>query len=717
MRNQFINYFEHFGIDPDRIQTESRVKDKDIKNFIDPIEVKNGKSPVLIRIVGKRRIRTKIVPLDSSSLTDTSVVVLDNGMKIYQWSGKSAPRVVKAKGWDLTNKIRTKERGGLASVINLEQGKDSNAEFWNLLGGKPVPKKTSEEALKKMREQQDEEDKQGDSIRIYKIGDIKTPKESRIKLIHEGNRPPPKEFLQFDSVCIVDCDNEIYIWIGKDATTHQRKLGLIVALKLQNQDDRNEYTIISRVFDKGETILFKEKFSNYPGMLPIHVGKHEKKKNLIASSKEQEPIDVIKMHEYNPPKPNFYDDEKIAGKIIKVWKIEGFDKKELDESLFGQLWSGDSFVIVYRYPYQNKEKNLVYFWQGKFSSRNEKGTSAYLTVDVSDEIGKDVEQVRVVQDKEEEHFLRVMKKYNFVIHEGKFDANREITNHLYSIRGDNELAHPIEVPLHCSHLNTLHCYVILTTSHCYLWKGALSNKFEFESANIFCKSFNLPIIIATEGTDDSSKDFEHFWRLLGGKSKYYGYDGSVDSRKPHRLFTCSNSTGSVIVEEIYDFAQEDTLNYHHIFIFDIFHEVFVWIGNNTVALEKRLAMEAAIEYVTTSKIGHSPDTPIWVIYPFAEPLAFTVNFPTWSREKYPVNQRAHVPSQIPVMNVLQDYLPKTYAYEELLKDPLPPGVDSTRLEQYLTDEEFEKVFKMPRTDFMSIPAWKAERIKQDVGLF
>ena len=87
------------------------------------------------------------------------------------------------------------------------------------------------------------------------------------------------------------------------------------------------------------------------------------------------------------------------------------------------------------------------------------------------------------------------------------------------------------------------------------------------------------------------------------------------------------------------------------------------------------------------------------------------------------------------MNVLQDYLPKTYSYEELLQDPLPPGVDSTRLEvckiivycvfiianilfqQYLTDEEFEKVFKMPRTDFMSIPAWKAERIKQDVGLF
>lgn len=32
------------------------------------------------------------------------------------------------------------------------------------------------------------------------------------------------------------------------------------------------------------------------------------------------------------------------------------------------------------------------------------------------------------------------------------------------------------------------------------------------------------------------------------------------------------------------------------------------------------------------------------------------------------------------MNVLQDYLPKTFAFEELLQDPLPPGVDPTRLE-------------------------------------
>merc|ERR1712130_857588 len=81
--------------------------------------------------------------------------------------------------------------------------------------------------------------------------------------------------------------------------------------------------------------------------------------------------------------------------------------------------------------------------------------------------------------------------------------------------------------------------------------------------------------------------------------------------------------------------------------------------------------------------------------------------PKWSREKYPASKRSHPPAQVPVMSVLQDYLPKVYSYEELLQDPLPPGVDSTRLEHYLTEEEFEKVFKMTRSEFVLIPAWKA----------
>ena len=79
------------------------------------------------------------------------------------------------------------------------------------------------------------------------------------------------------------------------------------------------------------------------------------------------------------------------------------------------------------------------------------------------------------------------------------------------------------------------------------------------------------------------------------------------------------------MEEVLRFSQEDALHYDHILILDLFHELFVWIGPSATALEKRLAMEAAIDYVIASPVGHSPDTPIWVIYPYAEPLAFTSN--------------------------------------------------------------------------------------------
>lgn len=69
------------------------------------------------------------------------------------------------------------------------------------------------------------------------------------------------------------------------------------------------------------------------------------------------------------------------------------------------------------------------------------------------------------------------------------------------------------------------------------------------------------------------------------------------------------------------------------------------------------------------------------------------------------------------MDVLQLFLPKTYPYEELLKDPLPAGVDQTRLETYLNEVEFQEVFGMDLAAFMKLPQWKAEQLKQTAKLF
>ncbi|XP_048584794.1 actin-binding LIM protein 3 isoform X2 [Nematostella vectensis] len=77
--------------------------------------------------------------------------------------------------------------------------------------------------------------------------------------------------------------------------------------------------------------------------------------------------------------------------------------------------------------------------------------------------------------------------------------------------------------------------------------------------------------------------------------------------------------------------------------------------------------------------------------------------------KAPLNASAEVPPA-----------PMAYfSYDELVTtNPRPPkGVDKTKLETYLTDEEFMKVFSVTRFEFYAMPTWKRNNMKKSVDLF
>jgi hypothetical protein len=44
-------------------------------------------------------------------------------------------------------------------------------------------------------------------------------------------------------------------------------------------------------------------------------------------------------------------------------------------------------------------------------------------------------------------------------------------------------------------------------------------------------------------------------------------------------------------------------------------------------------------------------------------------------------------------------------------------VDKSRLEMYLSDEEFAKVFGMSRERYLALPQWQQTPKKRDAGLF
>lgn len=105
-------------------------------NFIDPTELKKGRQSVLIRISGRKKIRTAMAEKSWTSLESSGVYVLDTGLQIYQWNGAKASRICKAKALDLTNILRMKERGGQARIVVLDQGKTDSHQpaqpFWKV---------------------------------------------------------------------------------------------------------------------------------------------------------------------------------------------------------------------------------------------------------------------------------------------------------------------------------------------------------------------------------------------------------------------------------------------------------------------------------------------------------------------------------------------------------------------------------------------------------
>lgn len=57
-----------------------------------------------------------------------------------------------------------------------------------------------------------------------------------------------------------------------------------------------------------------------------------------------------------------------------------------------------------------------------------------------------------------------------------------------------------------------------------------------------------------------------------------------------------------------------------------------------------------------------------------------------------------------------------FSYEHL-KGQFPEGIDPTRKEAYLSDEDFTKVFGMPADKFYELKKWKQQELRRAKELF
>ncbi|KAF1327086.1 Villin-like protein, partial [Globisporangium splendens] len=699
----------------------------------------------LFQVKGKRTVRVSQVPVKNTSLTVDDVYVLDAGLEVYVYSGKTANRMEKAKGLEFVRKLNNDARGARANITFIEED-PQNAAFWSTLGGYIDVTRVgeSDEEHERMAKK---------STTVLRISD--SGSDLSVENVTPSNGVLTKDILKTEDVFVVDLGDVVYVWVGKGASDAERKNAITIATKYLQKHSRSLHTPITRVIEQGEPPVFQALFKGWtkPAVLDF-----SRQASVGVASSSQKKLDVnALLSSAATSEDSVGTDPTQAGTHeVTIWRIENMEKVELPKAQYGHFYGGDSYVILHSVtPPSGKPSHVIYFWQGRSSTTDEKASSALWAARLDEEMGGSPVQVRVIQGKEPAHF-RALFKGKMIVHAGgkasgfanvndsdSYDTDGVSLFHVKGTTPENTVASQVDEV--AANLNSGDCFILLTPKTIYEWEGAGSSDAERQTTSSISAILkkNREVEIIEEGNES-----DEFWSFLGGKGPYAKTKAGFEIPHQPRLFHCSNSYGYFNAEEIFDFAQDD-LNVDDVFLLDTYTSLYIWIGDGANEQEKREAVELADEYLNLAKSdGREVGTPVITIHCSNEPPMFTSNFLAWDPEFFKQNEfldpyeaRLKKLKEEKEKNQPKD-LPGTVSSESFQAPPVAPpapvkavatgsgenftyeqlvagvdGIDITIKETYLSDAEFLEVMGVSKDEFAKLPKWKQVAKKKEVKLF
>jgi len=205
--------------------------------------------PRLTHIKGKQQIRVVEVKLHYSSLNHGDVFILDGGLDLFQWNGKSAGIFEKRKANEIIQGLK-KDRNGRPRSVVLDNLED-NDTFWKLLGGKPrddqIQAATSDDIKAPVHEK-----------KLFRLSD--SSGEMKMTPVQAAAGGYQKSQLDPADVFILDTGNIVYSWIGSGATKNERAAGIKSATDYLRSHGRPMNTQVSRVLQGKELPAFLREF-------------------------------------------------------------------------------------------------------------------------------------------------------------------------------------------------------------------------------------------------------------------------------------------------------------------------------------------------------------------------------------------------------------------------------------------------------------------------
>lgn len=309
---------------------------------------------------------------------------------------------------------------------------------------------------------------------------------------------------------------------------------------------------------------------------------------------------------------------------VWIWRIEEFKVVPWPSEKYGKFHENDSYIVLDVEEVITEEKTLAYtrkifYWIGKTSSADEKGTAAYKTVELDDFFDGECDQSREVQGRESGDFLDIFVKQagGLVYLSGGVESgfNPDIPDvyakkllRIHKKKGVNVWTAG-EVPCATSSLNHAEVFIVDGGVKLWVWAGDASPPFARSKGGMLAHklSFDRP------GDEEILYDADdEMWEALGGEGEIKETaDCEDDEDQPdlghgimYKLAVSEDFQLQVeeIAREEFDKSMLDT---SAIMMVWTRTEIFVWVGKETTKVERRHPIRYGLQYIKTNDLPKS----------------------------------------------------------------------------------------------------------------
>lgn len=167
-----------------------------------------------------------------------------------QWTGVKANTSELYKVMQIANYIKS-ERKGKAEIIVIRQGEETK-DFWDLIGGQKPIKNAQEGGV-----DAEFEDKTIKQKSLWKCSN-QTGKMVFEKIADGQN--VKRTLINTMDIFVLDSSELLYVWIGKKASSEEKKDFMQLATNYLKENNKPNYTPIVVLKEGAETQLFWESF-------------------------------------------------------------------------------------------------------------------------------------------------------------------------------------------------------------------------------------------------------------------------------------------------------------------------------------------------------------------------------------------------------------------------------------------------------------------------